>query len=304
MEDDGVGVKRTLSVREVEYSLTHGAVCGQLWEAKGASRPGALIVALHGWLDNSESFAYLAPLLAQHCRVLALDLPGHGKSDHLLPGANYYVWEPLAVLHELLGQLQVSKGAASVHLLGHSMGGSVASLYASLYPQEITSLMLLDSLGPMTTEPKDWLAQLALGVRQAQVPARPVRHYASLEDALSSRQRATPMISAQALRPMVARNLSVHGAGYCWRTDPRLKHASKVKLSEAHVEAMLREISIPVQVLLARQGIIPSQWRRQRLDCVAQLDYAMLEGHHHFHMEWSTVTEIAQRVLTFIDGVD
>ena len=42
------------------------------------------IVCLHGWLDNANSFATLAPLLATqfNMRVIGIDLPGHGKSSH------------------------------------------------------------------------------------------------------------------------------------------------------------------------------------------------------------------------------
>ena len=49
---------------------------------------GPRVLALHGWLDNAASFLPMAPYLRDF-DLVALDLPGHGRSMHLPPGADY-----------------------------------------------------------------------------------------------------------------------------------------------------------------------------------------------------------------------
>ena len=50
---------------------------------------GLPVLAFHGWLDNAATFDNLAPLLPE-LRILSLDLPGHGHSDHRPSGSAYY----------------------------------------------------------------------------------------------------------------------------------------------------------------------------------------------------------------------
>ena len=65
----------------VELATGAGTLRGLRWGSTG----DAPILALHGWLDNAASFVRLAPLLAD-ADVVAIDLPGHGYSDHSPPG--------------------------------------------------------------------------------------------------------------------------------------------------------------------------------------------------------------------------
>ena len=50
---------------------------------------GQPVLAFHGWLDNAATFDNLAPHLSEF-RILSLDLPGHGHSDHRPSGTAYY----------------------------------------------------------------------------------------------------------------------------------------------------------------------------------------------------------------------
>src|SRR3546814_5071589 len=73
-------------VAERRITLAPLQLAAQVW-GNDTSPP---LLALHGWLDNAGSFPRLAPLLATEYQVIALDLPGHGHSDHLAAGARYH----------------------------------------------------------------------------------------------------------------------------------------------------------------------------------------------------------------------
>lgn len=277
---------------ETRISLSSGELAIQEWG--DGSNP--VMVCLHGWLDNGASFHRLAPLLAKNYHLLIVDLPGHGLSQPLADGAHYYIWQNIETLYELLAL----KGLDNIHLLGHSMGGVVASLFAGTFADKVTSLTLLDSLGPMTSEPKQTPEQLAKAIMDSQRVSSPLRVFSKVEDALLARKITSPAMSLEALRPIVERNLKAVVGGYSWRTDARLRHTSKVRLNEDQVVAFLAAITAPVLVLMAEQGIVPKTWLERRIQSIQNADLVYLPGHHHFHAEKEAAVEIANQINKFL----
>jgi len=103
------------------------------------------VVLLHGFLDVAADWRRVVDGgLGGHYHLVAPDWRGHGDSDRVGPGGYYYFADYLADLHSLLAQ--VARGRVS--LVGHSMGGVVASYYAGTYPTAISSLAMLEGLGP------------------------------------------------------------------------------------------------------------------------------------------------------------
>ena len=80
-----------MSCREIFLELPHLRLAAREWGPEG----GARVIALHGWLDNAASFDRLAPLLPE-LHLVALDLAGHGRSQHRLPGVYHHFvdWVP------------------------------------------------------------------------------------------------------------------------------------------------------------------------------------------------------------------
>ncbi len=88
---------------------------------------GRDVVLLHGWGQNIEMMTPLADPISEHFRVTILDLPGFGKSSE--PKTVWTVKDYVLFLKDFLETVQVKNPI----LIGHSFGGRLAILYASLY---------------------------------------------------------------------------------------------------------------------------------------------------------------------------
>jgi pimeloyl-ACP methyl ester carboxylesterase len=255
------------------------------------------ILALHGWLDNAGSMqALLAHLHGQlGATALALDLPGHGCSEHTAaqhhaPFVDYVD----AVLHAM-----DSANFAKVDLIGHSMGGGIACLFAAAFPERVRRLILLDSIGPLSGDVEKTSSELRRGILARRSQKTPPA-YASPFDALAARDGAFGIESAQA-KPIVQRGLMQSADGlYRWRNDPRLLQASPMRFAEAQVLALLHAIAAPVLLVLAkpRTAFLQATSMQHRLDCIAQLELLEVEGNHHLHVLPSA--ELVDTVVRFL----
>ena len=119
--------------------LLRGLHChGTCWGDETAP----LLVMLHGWGDAGGSFQFVVDALARDWHVVAPDWRGFGDSDRA-PGG-YWFPDYLADLDALLMQLSPH---APVPLVGHSLGGNVACLYAGIRPARVTSVVAIDAFG-------------------------------------------------------------------------------------------------------------------------------------------------------------
>ncbi len=102
---------------------------------------GPVVVLLHGLGGNSTNWAFNLAALSQKYRVIAPDQIGFGRSDK--PLINYRVGTYVDFLDKFLEGLNVERAS----LVGNSMGGWVAALYAVRYPKRVERLVLVDAAG-------------------------------------------------------------------------------------------------------------------------------------------------------------
>lgn len=286
----------THSVAPDEFSCQcrYGTLRGLRW-----GRPDLpVILALHGWLDNAASFTRLAPLLSGY-QVIAPDLPGHGHSDWLGPGADYSIWSGVEALHDLIGQLPAEQAPV---LIGHSMGAAAGLLFGGAFPDQLSAYIALDAIGPLVTPPLQAPQQLADAI-MAHGPRRPARVYGSAEEALAARLRQNQELNADCIGPVVLRNLQNSGEGVSWRTDPRLRDPSRVRLTEEQVQAFMQRMQLPSLVVRAEGGLIPTAMFDLRLSYLTDSRYQQLPGHHHFHLERGTVDGVAAGIRHFLQEI-
>ena len=124
-----------------EIRLTGGDLDGlQLHYVEEGQGPATVLI--HGLGGFAESWRHNVPELARHGRVIALDLPGSGRSGK--PRRAY----TLEFLAQALDRLLHTLGVDRVHLVGHSLGGAVAARYTLDHPGRVERLALLGAAVP------------------------------------------------------------------------------------------------------------------------------------------------------------
>lgn len=119
---------------------------------------------LHGWMDVSASFQFLVDSLRSDRRVIAPDWRGFGLTEWTKAGS-YWFPDYFADLDALLRHFQPGE---PVTLVGHSMGGNVAAMYAGIRPERVAKLISLEGFGLAGAGPEKapgryarWLGELA-----------------------------------------------------------------------------------------------------------------------------------------------
>ena len=263
--------------REQRIALPQLTLAAQVWGDETLPP----LLALHGWLDNAGSHALLAPLLAMRFRVIALDLPGHGHSDHLPAGAHYHYVDYVRTVLAAVDALALERYS----LLGHSLGAGIASLVAAATPSRIERLWLIEGLEPLGDDGTRTLQRF----REALAPQntrKPLRLFRNIDQAVAARSIASGLRGDLA-RPIVMRGLAEVDGGWRWRSDPRLTQPSATRLAESQVHALLQGIASPAALLLAQPSTpyLPAPWMQARVDCVARIAVSRMDGGHHLHLE-------------------
>lgn len=261
---------------EVRLRLPHLEVAAHLYGPEN----GRPVIALHGWLDNAASFSRLAPLL-KGVRIVALDLPGHGLSDHRPPGAGYNIWD---YAHDIL-QTAEQFGWQRFSLLGHSLGGIVSVLLSGAMPERIERLALIDGVIPYTGEAESAPRKLGEALRALLAVERkrkPV--YASFEQAVAARMKGVGAVSREAAERLAQRGLMPVPGGYTWRTDPRLMLPSPLRLTLAHAQAFAQRVECPTSLIIARQGLMTDAKVIEFIDSLP-FESHRLHGGHHLHLD-------------------
>ncbi|HLR09518.1 MAG TPA: 2-succinyl-6-hydroxy-2,4-cyclohexadiene-1-carboxylate synthase [Bacillota bacterium] len=110
-------------------------------------KAGPAIVLLHGFTGSMETWTDVMTEWTHECRVVRIDLPGHGQTVVHSPRT---MEACCAELHRLFEWLELT----DIHLVGYSMGGRTALSYAMLYPDHIASLVL-ESASPGLASAKE-----------------------------------------------------------------------------------------------------------------------------------------------------
>ncbi len=244
---------------------------------------GLPLLALHGWLDNAASFRPMAPLLDGY-DLVALDMPGHGRSFHYPADAEYSLFSTILDVLAAVDALGWERFA----LLGHSMGGAIASVLAAAVPERVERLCLIEALGPLAGSEDTTASRLRDAVTQRRaLDGKRKRVFTDPEIAVQARMlNNVAALDEASSRLLIERGIRAVEGGYEWSSDARLTLPTAVRMSEAQVQDCLRAIACPVTLLVADPTppyFVPAL-RDARVACVPQIRSVTMAGSHHLHM--------------------
>jgi pimeloyl-ACP methyl ester carboxylesterase len=232
-----------LQVRGLRYHVRH-------WGNPGAPK----IFMLHGWMDVSASFQFMVDALQGDWHVIAPDWRGFGLSERT-HADSYWFPDYLADLDAILAHYA---GEEAIDLLGHSMGGNVASLYAGVRPQRIRRLINLEGLGLPSAKAEQAPGRFAQWMDE--VRNRPLmRGYDSLQEVAARLQKNNVRLSDERAA-FLAPHWAAQDAAGLWQIlgDPAHKQVSPILYRVDEMTACWSRITAPVLWIEAKESDI---WR-------------------------------------------
>lgn len=255
----------------------------------------APIVLAHGMFDHSRGFDLLAPLLAEHYRIIAVDARGHGDSDW----CDNYMWD-MDVLDIVNVLRWIGRPA---HLIGHSKGGGQVMDAASIAPARVRQVVNMDGFGP----PDDGFLQrpggpdisklsvaercaLYLDRRRTAAARESWRPYDSLAELVARRSEQNPLLREPWLSYFVFHGAREDADGWRWKSDPHNAAGGFGPFKPEWIAPGWRSLRAPTLALI---GSLPDTWGplpeailAKRLANVPHLERATVKGCGHFiHME-------------------
>lgn len=251
------------------------------------------LVMLHGWMDVAASFQFVVDALAQDHWVIAPDWRGFGLTE--TPATdNFWFPDYLADLDQVLDHYV---GDRPINLLGHSMGGHVATLFAGVRPERVHRLINLEGFGLPSTRPAQapsrfakWMDEL----KALQLGEMDLKPYPNLEAVAQRLMKTNPRLGADKAHWLAQHWASANAQGE-WRILGHAAHkvvsAQLFKADEA--QAIYERITAPTLCVVATDDSIQQWWKdsyslaefKQRISVVRNLTHATIRdaGHmlHH-----------------------
>ena len=208
-----------------------------IYEWGESGRP--LAFWLHGWGDSGATCEFVAQHLSRDWHLIAFDWRGFGRTESRAD--SYWFPDYLADLDELL---RCFSPQDPVRLIGHSMGGNVAGLFAGARPERVAVFVNVEGFGLPDSEPDDappryrrWL--------DAQREGSAYREYDDFTQLAVRVRNSSPRLSVQQAEFVARQWASRRGHRLQVRADPAHKRPNAVLYRRAEAEACWRQITAP-----------------------------------------------------------
>lgn len=216
-----------------------------------------LLLFLHGFLDCAASFQFVCDSLLSDFHCVAWDMRGYGKTEHTVNGHGYFYYEYMADLHALLKHLSPDK---PIHLVGHSMGGIIGSVYAGTYPDRLKNFINVDGLLVSGAKTEDGPQRLKNWIED-HAKTQGFQVYESLEKLIDRLQTAYPRIPRERLEKIAVHESHKQEQGYQINHDPKHRWSNPYPFSLEHIYAFWQAITAPTFVILASESVHNRWWK-------------------------------------------
>lgn len=267
------------------------------FEPANSTPTGLTVLVLHGFLDSGATWERVAePLARAGHDVFAPDLRGFGDSGRVGAGGYYHFPDYVGDVAALVDRLDVKRLA----LVGHSMGGNIASLYAGAMPQRLERLVLLEGLGTIHAGPDAALSRMRAWLEDMNKLETWRRPLSSLDEAVERLMRMHTTISRETIESRAHLLTRTDASGTLrWAHDPLHRTTSPTPFSVDAFKCFLKAIRVPtLYVSGGEQG-----WRvpdeSERLACLANVTHVDIPNAGHM-MHWKAPDAVAECLLRFL----
>ena len=280
------------------------------WGAPEADAPPLVLV--HGWMDVGASYQFMVDALSeafvQGRTILAPDWRGFGLTKPPAPTDHYAFADYLADLDQLLDHCA---GDRPVDLVGHSMGGNIAMMYAGVRPARVRRLVNLEGFGMPASKPEssarryaEWMDE----IRQLERGEMALKSYDSLDGVARRLMKTNPRLS-QDKAQWLAQHWAAQDASGRWAilgdAAHKVKSAQIYRVDEA--QALYAAITAPTLAVEASGDSLGQWWQgrytlaqyHERLKAVADCRTAVIQdaGHMLHHDQPEVLAKLIEAFL-------
>ncbi|CAI6343419.1 unnamed protein product [Macrosiphum euphorbiae] len=289
-----------MNPQEISIPVPWGNIAAKTWGHCSDAR----VLCLHGIQDNCGTFDKLIPLLRRGFYYVCVDTPGHGRSSHYPPGFRITLECYVLAVKRVVDHLKWDR----FKCIGHSMGGMIASLFTSLYPEHVASLVMIDCAGPMLVHAQDtvkWLRMVGDGLltieRKISSGSPPSYTREQAIDVLMTKRPSK--LTRSSANVLVERSLVDRPDGrYAFSMDQRLKVHYNQTFTPIQYMAIVNSIQCPVLNLRATDNPLQKDPRvklsRKIYKSNPNVRMVKVNGNHDVHLNHPE--RIADLINTFL----
>jgi pimeloyl-ACP methyl ester carboxylesterase len=250
------------------------------------------LILLHGLADQGLVWSSLGDYLATEYHAIAPDLRGHGGSSK--PDTGYTSTEIIADLEALMTYL----GWESAHILGHSWGGKLAALWATVHPERFRSLILVDPF--FVGKLPRWFKIIFPLLYRVLPFLQGMGPFASYDEAEKLAQQLKQYRGWSPLQQQVFRASLEQKSDGKWGSKFTVPARNQIFFDVMTVDGLTKPLNIPSLLIKPKQGLNRFQWQLQPYQkYLSSLEIREIAGNH-----WTFLVnpaEFNQTVSEFLD---